>query len=752
MEAIAFKTCAYCGSPSGKDQYCCEGCRTLSQGFRDFSKGSSEFLFLDQANFKSMYRFIGSDCDYQLYVEGMHCSSCIHLIEKLPHYDKSITAARVDFGQSKLFLKVNENFSLSRAVQLLSAMGYKSYFLKPSDENDLNLQKENKALLKKIAVAGACAGNIMLFVIPVYSGLDGNWRTIFNGLSFLLFLPIVFYSGTTFYKSAWAGLKHRIINIDFPITLALLSGFILSTVNLVRGSGHIYYDSTASFIFLILCSRYVLRRIQQKYILSQNLSLSQRHQNFSRLSPAGEEVVSGDDFCEGDIIKVYANQVLPIDGLVESESIYADVSVLNGEPVPRKFEKGMEILAGSKIISDAVLLRVKEIRRHSHLSKLIDQLQSGVWKKSKFVSLTDRCAQVLILSVFSIAILTFLALYDSDPQEAFNRSLALIVLACPCALALGSPLAVALAVKKSYEKGILIKNTDAFEKVLKLKNIFFDKTGTLTGTQLVLTSSVPESLSEKIKQIFVSLEQKSYHPIAFAIREAFPSTKSIPVSDLREIMGKGVCGFIDNHFYECSSDNSYFDSSVISLSLKEDGHTISTLQFENPIRPESRETIANLQKRGMNCFIVSGDLQTRVNDVALVSRLPLGFAHGGMSSIQKQDLIRKYKNTCMIGDGTNDALALQAADVGIAVAGSTLINLQAADVFFTRSSLSSLLELFELAQKAKKVLVRNLIFSLAYNFVGGALAIAGLINPMLAAILMPISSLIILASTLWGLK
>lgn len=752
MNAFSLKACSYCGSPTDQAEYCCAGCEALNQGFIRRTVSLADFAFLDQPNFKKLYHTNSEDFDYQLFVEGIHCSSCVHLIEKLPKYDPSIQAARVDFVHSKLLLKVSHHFSLAKVIQQLSAMGYKAHFLKPYDETNLKQQKENKILLKKMAVAGACAGNIMLFVIPVYAGLDGVLRTIFNWASLLLFLPILFFSGTIFYRNALAGLRLRVFNIDLPISIALLSGFSLSTINLVKGNGAIYYDSTASFIFLILCSRYILKRIQQKLISSYQFEDELASERYTRIIGTDEEFISVDEIRKNDLIKLTSGQILPADGLIESEDALADISVLNGEPLPRKFEKGLTILAGSKMISQNIIVKVSAEPKDTHLATVMNQLRAGIWRKSKFITLTDHCAQFLILSVLTLAVVTFLVLLDHDPQEAFNRALALIVLACPCALALGSPLAIALAVKKAQAKGILIKNTDALEKILKLKNIFFDKTGTLTEPDLKLISSNPPIIADKIKTVLISLEQKSFHPIAFALRKIFHDTRALPVLDHQEISGRGVMGRINSHFYEFGQDRVAVEQSALTLVLKEDGQTLCTLSFENSIRPESKDTVKALKNKGMNCVILSGDSQKRVFEIGAKCDLAIDCAKGNLSAEQKNQFIQMYENTCMIGDGTNDALALQSADVGIAIKGSTPINLQAADILFTRSGLSSLIELFDVAKKAKKVLIRNLAFSLFYNIVGGSLAIMGFISPLVAAILMPVSSLIIILSTLWGLR
>jgi Cu+-exporting ATPase len=266
-------------------KYCCSACEVLDGNFSAPSvKIMDSFSHLDQVNFKSKYQLDSQPFDYELYVEGTHCSSCIHLIEDIPDFDDSVIEARVNFSQSRLLLKVTPKFSLAKLAHLLVSWGYKPHFLEKDSNSSELVHIENRNLLKNLAIAGACAGNIMLFVIPVYSGLNGSLATAFNWMSFVLFLPILLYSGVPFYKGAWNSLRYKTVNVDLPITIAMVSGFLLSTINLVRGSGAIYYDSTASFIFLILCARYFLKRTQQKFVSAiqyQDFFGNQRERHFA---------------------------------------------------------------------------------------------------------------------------------------------------------------------------------------------------------------------------------------------------------------------------------------------------------------------------------------------------------------------------------------------------------------------------------------------------------------------------------------
>jgi Cu2+-exporting ATPase/Cu+-exporting ATPase len=753
MQARSLSQCLYCGTATEGQDYCCRGCETLGKSFGVNSRAVPESnSYLDLENFKTQYHHDSGAYDYALYVEGIHCTNCVNTLEKLPNYDPQIERATVSFGESKLFLKVRASFSLAELTNHLANLGYRAHYLKPF-EPSLGIQdRENKVHLKKLAVAGACAGNIMLFVIPIYAGLEGSWKIAFNWMSFLLFLPILFYSATDFYQGAYQSLKTRSLNIDLPIVVAMWSGFLFSSVNLVRGNGAIYFDSTASFLFLILGARHFLRRIQQKFLNPPTTANLLGPDHYVRLQSSGRELVSSTQLVVHDQLLLTGGQICPADCTILSDGATVDVSVLNGEPLPRRYEKGMLVTSGAKIVSDEVQVRVENRPADSYLERTLAEVKKGMWRKSQFVTTSARWAQRLVAGVFIAAILCFLYFLDQDAQEAFNRSLALLVLACPCALALGTPLAISLALKKAQAKGILIKNADALEKVLGLQNIFFDKTGTLTEPELRLVTWHPTEISEEMKTILISLESRSYHPVAFALRKLWSETPSVPVTNPVDLPGRGVAGLIGAHYYEFGQTSEPNETNFLKLVLKKDGVPLCFLNFENSVRPEAKECIRVLRERGLYVGVLSGDAEARVREVSLACDIPSANAGALLSAEQKRVIVAQHSRTCMIGDGTNDALSLQAADVGIAIKGSTPLNLEAADICFTRGGLTPLIELLDLARYARRVLIRNLSISLIYNLVGAVLAIGGYVSPLMAAILMPLSSFLILTSTLWGLR
>ncbi|MGZ3748390.1 MAG: heavy metal translocating P-type ATPase [Pseudobdellovibrionaceae bacterium] len=734
--------CLYCKTVLNKSQtlFCCAACEALHQlenspdkGIKksSFAQSLEKYKFLDEA-----LHSLSGQSEATFHAEGLHCSSCVHLLERLPEFDANILESRVHFGDSTVQVRVKPHTSWAQVAALIEELGYAPTAIASSEKLLEKQKQENRKSLMRIGVAGACAGNMMLFVVPVYAGLAGTWALFFNWMSFALFLPILLYSALPFYQGAWNFLKYRAVNVDLPIAVAMLSGFSLSTYNLlVSGGGHVYYDSTASFIFLILSSRYLLKRVQQKHLSGDYLlEALQNHQN---LNP-------------GDEITVSPGEKIPTDGILLSPQAEVDMSLFNGESLPQYFREGMLLFAGSTLLSSQILLRVEKTALETRLGKLLQQLRSDSVQKSRFVSLTDKLAQVLIVTVSSIALLFFILYSSVDSTAALERALALIVIACPCALAFGTPLAYGLSLKKAQRQGILIRNSDVFEKLQHIKNIFFDKTGTLTEGRLKL-AQVEENLSEEDQKIILALETQSSHPVAFALRQAWSSVQNLPeVSEHQEVLGEGVTGIIHGTRYSLTRSKELNILDYLAVEYRSEGRLKSHLFFEDPLRSESKSILEKLSSYQLH--ILSGDKLSRVTKVASLCGIPEAHCLAELSPENKLKQIQNSKQSCMIGDGANDSLALKVADVGIAVKGSVDLSLMSADAYFTRGGLQPFLDLLRISQEARRTVRRNLAISLIYNVLGGTLALSGFINPMMAAILMPISSVLIIISSLRGTR
>lgn len=744
--------CLHCGAPSHGERFCCIACRELFEFAPKDLQTDETFSYLDQENFRQQYFQATQEYQYRLYVEGLRCSSCVHLLEKLPLYDASILEARVHFGQSQLLLKTSPSFSLARLMTLLKDWGYEGQFLRANQHSESLQKLENRKALREIGVAGAVAGNIMLFSVSVYAGLSGPWALAFHWISFILFLPLLLFSARSFYQGAWNSLRFRVINVDLSITVALWLGFGLSTFNLVRGNETVYYDSIASFLFLILSARYLLKRIQQVSFGKRDLGELIEQDRYIKIEGGHEAATSVYDLHPGDLIRVEAGQLIPVDGILQSSHAVIDLSLLTGESLPRHYNKSLHIYAGGKNLRSSLLLITTTDYHHSRLAKIVQDVDEGALRKIPLIQLTDRLAQYLIVVVFALALFYFLSHVQENPQDALNRALALIVIACPCALAFSAPLTFGLAVKKAFSKGIAIKNSSIFERIHKAKNIFFDKTGTLTHGHFEMTYSEPEILPLETKQILLSLEQQSYHPLAFSLRGLWDNVAIDRIENLTEIIGVGVTGDYRERHYELQALDQTTHSSSLGLALKEDGKTIARLYFDDPLRAEALHCVNELKKQNLECYLISGDRTDRAAAVANSCGLPPSHVFAELFPEEKAAVVEKYQQTCMIGDGANDALAIRVANIGIAMKGSVPTSVEASDIFFLRGGLQPLLDLRKLSAQCRRILIRNLSISLAYNVSGATLALMGFVNPLLAAILMPISSALIILSSFWGMK
>lgn len=758
----AAEQCLHCHDKVAVGElYCCHACEVLYKVMHEsdfktqlqsLSQNANSYQYLDQPSFEKMYRLTPQARDFLIYVGGLECSSCVHLLEKVSEFYSQISESRVHFSNSTLLVKLTSEAKLSQVMALIEELGYKPKILKSGESVRDQHKVENRKLLMRIGVAGAAAGNMMLYVVPIYSGLKGEMAQTFNWICFALFLPILFYSAVPFYRGAWNSLKHKVISVDLPITIALWLGFSVSTFNLVTKQSEVYFDSTASFMFFILLARYLLRKVQQYYLFQPDFDDLIATEKIERVVGDQSEFIPTNEIKAGDILVIRSQMVIPADGILASEQAHLDLSLLTGESLPQRTFKNMNVFAGTKVFSDSILIEVKSVGSETHLGQLLAKLNSASQIKTDFGLLTDRLSQYLILAVLMTAVLFFAFYLPVSFQQALNRALALIVLACPCALAFGTPLAQGLALRKAKKMGLIIKNSAVLEKILKVENLFFDKTGTLTEGRLYFYQSFPSDLSYHEKEIILGLENISFHPVAQNLRKQWHDVKPIQIHQAKENISEGVEGFYKGDFYQLKASSISSDRGLMQVEFLKNHKRVAYLYFADQLREDAVDIVKQLKKRFSQISILSGDRSAEVLSVAEAVHLSKKQTYIGYSAEQKESLIRKTALSCMIGDGSNDSLALQAADVGIAVSGSTDLSLSHADVYLTESGLKPIVKLITLAEQAQRTIKINIGISLAYNLIGGVLALCGFISPMVAAILMPISSLLLILSTFWGLK
>jgi len=677
----------------------------------------------------------------------------------------------LNMSQNTLFVSLKTPGFFGKVVSTLAALGYKTYPIKSHDEIKHFQKKENHQQLMKLGVAGACAGSIMLYSFSLYAGLKGQMAVVFQYITLAFFLPVFFYCAQPFYMNLWRSLRARRPSIDLPIVLAVVIGFVLSLFNLIRGRQDFYFDSLSMLILLLLASRYLLNRTQQKFLSSSYLLSFFESQICRRWNDVHHayEKVSAHHLNAGDKILVKEGERVPADGEVINDWVNINPSVLTGESLPQKLFKGAKIYAGTQVVSEGAEILIEHTAGSSRIGKILKKVEEQIYNKTPLISLTDKAAQYFTLFILAMGIVFFLVYSFIDVAGAVQRSLALIILACPCALAFATPLAQSLSLKKASKKGYLVKNAESFEKLNKVSDAFFDKTGTLTqGRFEFLRWKSPQGNesdnfipdNETLNAIY-SIEVHSQHPIARTLVKQLEKVcdKKLPVHSLKEISGWGISGTVENNHYKLVSafpvnDNGNEDSEIISstVAIYRNEILVAYACLGDKLRDDAKKTITELKKLGIQSHILSGDKDAPVQNVA--KKLDLGNEriHSGLFPEEKSKIVNKVPNSLMVGDGVNDSLAMSSCSIGIAVQGSVEASLVAADIYSTKEGVFPVLDLTLLSRNTLSIIKRNLIISFIYNFTGGIASVLGYISPLIAAILMPVSSIIIILSTIAGTK
>lgn len=706
----------------------------------------TDFSFLDQEEFLAKYTSQGREDEMRFYIEGLSCGKCVRRLEDLSLTTPGLKKLRVELGSHLAHAEVDRGkLTFGQLAEKIHDLGYNPIPLAPETNSEVLQKTEDRRELIRLGVAAVCAGNIMTFSFASYLGAPPEFFEIFAWLSFVLYLPVVSYVALPFYKGAWNSIKQRQISIDLPMAVASFSGFVFSTVELLRGKSDIYFDSLSGFLFLILVSRWAQKRLQRKFLRPQELTESLRLERVRRVTESGWAWTPVDSLMPGERIFLCAPETLPAEAELVSSSAHFSLAWLSGESKPKTFLRGAIVPAGARLLSGEVHLVAKRPLRETSFGEILKEVQNFSLSSNHIVSLADRWAQWLLGIVFTIA-LVFLAFYWSiSPEDAIQRSLALIILACPCAMAFGTPLALAAALRRSQRRGLVVRSADVFEECAHVNTVFFDKTGTLTESDLNLV--VPsESIPVVYQKVILALENESLHPIAFAFRRAFGvSIRLPPVEGLRETPGIGVSGFVYGKFYELKKNTK--PNGKIGCTLFEDHHPILPFSFQAKLKPRCREVLDDLRARGKKVILLSGDSRQVSEDLGAQLGFKSDEIYSEASPAFKASLVAKTPQSMMVGDGVNDSLAMMRASVGVAVSGGMETALKSADVYLADPSLDGIRSLFEISRHSLALIKQNLTISVIYNSLAGTLALLGYINPFVAALLMPVSSGFILLST-----
>lgn len=775
--------------PGAVEQFCCNGCSMVwqllhAEGLDAFyricqsvdsqplqaNSVVEDCLEFDDPVFQSTYvrRLPNGLSEVRLMLEGMHCAACVWLVEKLPLLCQGVQDCRAQLLSRQVLLRWNqEQLPLSTIARQLSQLGYACH--PSSDTQRATLQrKEMREHLLKLGVAGLCAGNSMLIAFALYGGwFDGishEHETILRWVSAGLGLVALLWPGQTLFRGAWQALRTRTPHMDVSLAIGLAAGGIMGLFNTITGTGEIYFDSLCMLIFVLLIGRFLQYRQQLRAAESLSLLRSLTPRVAYRVRGDAIEKVPTVSLQPADEVEVRVGDLVPADGVVLAGQSTLDQSLLTGESIGVAIHPGGIITAGATNLSSVLRIRVAAIGKNSRIGRLMDLVESASLAQTPVVELANRVSGYFIYLVLTLAAMTLVIWWHAGADVAINHTIALLIVACPCALGLATPMTIAIAQGRAARQKILIRRGDVFELLSRTGLVWLDKTGTITEGRVTLKAWLGDEL---IIPGVMAVEQGIVHPLASSLVKSLESrVSSISTSPCKLQQyhpGLGVEGSVDGHHLHIGSrafmnrHHIAVDSSVeqtvstwlhrgwTPIYIARDGKLVAQAALGDAVRDDAKSCIDALRQAGWQVGILSGDHRSIVQQVAGQLQIPTHLVHGEVSPERKLEIVRKSRSAfgtvVMVGDGVNDAAALADASVGVAVQGGAEVALQAAPVYLGTPGMATLVELMQGSRKTLHAIRRGLIVSLGYNLTAIGLAVAGCITPLVAAILMPISSL-----------
>lgn len=801
--------CSHCGLsvPAGlidaasSTQFCCHGCQTAYGIIRgcgleryyhvrdnaaternSVSSTGKRYRELDDQLFTSLYctPLPNGAMEVELFLEGVHCAACVWLVERLPTIVPGCVACRLDPRRSLVHVTWEPAaVPLSRIAHTLDSLGYAPHPARDAGARVVRRLDDRRTLIR-LGVAGACAGNVMLLALALYAGvfdsMDAPYLHLFRWTSMLISLVSLAWPGSVFFRGAWAALRAGTPHLDVPIAMGLGIGGIWSVISTIRGEGEIYFDSLSVLVFALLVGRWVQKRQQRWASDSVELlfSLTPTSARLVERDANGVETVrdvSIETLGAASIVEVRAGDSIPADGVVTQGQSSVDESLLSGESRPVEVARGDRVAAGAVNLSEVIRVRVEATGEQTRVGKLMRLVEEGASRRAPIISLADRTGNWFVGIMVFLAACTvggWLWVDPAHPERAIGYAAALLIVTCPCGLGLATPLAMTIALGRAAKRGILVKGGDAIERLAKPGQIFLDKTGTLTRGRLALVRWVG---GEAVKPMVAALEATSSHPIALALVRDLSDADSAALKPTwaSQTIGGGIEGEIEGKrvvvgapafvLPRCIEGQDWAAACTRELSgealtpvlVAVDGRVVAAAGLGDPVRADAQDAVVSLRRSGWKVGILSGDHADVVRATARTLGIDDADAHGAVTPEKKVAAIasteRPHGNgpVVMVGDGVNDAAALATADVGIAVHGGAEASLAAADVYLNRPGLGTIAELLAGSRRTMRVIHVMFAASIAYNVLAAGLSMFGYINPILAAVIMPASSLTVVA-------
>ena len=694
--------------------------------------------------------------EMELLVRGAHCGGCLSKIETGIGSLAGVNRARFNLSTARLKVEWSPNRISSREiVTRLSELGYAST---PHVENEEQVQRqfEERSILKAMAVAAFAAMNVMILSVAVWSGgedMSETTRTGFHILSALIALPTVAYSGQVFFRSALANLRQGRANMDVPISLALILACALSLHETVMGYEDTYFDAAVMLLFLLLIGRFLDARLRSRTGDAAHRLAAMQTTSATRIEDDGSlRTLPSQDIVAGDLILVTAGSRFPVDGEIVKGRTDIDAHIATGESQPVSATVGARVYSGSLNLTGPVEVRVLAAHEDSFLSEVRDLVEFGQQSRGRYVRLADKVARAYVPIVHSLALLTFLGwwIIGGEMRPAILNAIAVLIITCPCALGLAVPAVQIVTTGRMFSKGILVKSGDALERLVEIDGIVFDKTGTITNGRPELTNWA--EIADDHLSIAKALTSQSRHPYSLAL-QSLPVPPADGITKVEEVPGRGLSAEYEDQPVRFGSarwlgiDAPTQEGSYSFLQVG-DAPPVA-FKFSDTVRSDATASVEELKEMGLSVSLLSGD------DPAVTQRIAqsvgLDQASGGVLPAQKAEAMALGK-TLMVGDGINDAPALANAHASIAMASASDISRASSDMIIQQDRLSLVPEAIRLSRLALRRIRENLGLAILYNLLAIPLAVAGLVNPLIAALAMSGSSLLVTSNALRMLR
>ncbi|MGW8169036.1 MAG: heavy metal translocating P-type ATPase [Sulfurovaceae bacterium] len=766
--------------------FCCHGCQGVyhllrSEGLDTFydklgattltpptNTLQDDLEKFDLDGFRNKYVKIRPDGtnEINLIIEGIHCSACVWLNEKVLHKTDGIIEATINYTNNKAkVIWDNEVINLSQIIQTIRSIGYDAFPYDPALQEE-RATKTRRDYYARILVAVFGMMNIMWIAVAQYagyfSGIEQKFKDILNVAEFVLATPVLFYSGWVFFRGAYFGYRNRIINMDTLVATGATLAYIYSIYSMISKHGEVYFDSVVMIITFVLVGKYLEVLSKKHAVDTLDMLTSTIPTEVMIVNNGVKSLIAVENIAIGDIIEVKSGEKIVIDGIITEGAGSFDESSLTGESVPVHKQNGNTILSGSICLDSVVRYKATKDASNSLLHSIVTLLEESVTKKPKIEQLANSISGYFSAIILTIAIATFMGwyLYDGNFEKALIISISVIVIACPCALGLATPMATLVGISVSAKRGILFKEASFLETMAKSTMVAIDKTGTITeGKPSVINAVIHREFDHNL---LYSLVASSNHPISKGIKkyleEQNDNLKELKLKEIQTLQAKGAIAKYDTHSL-AGGNKVLMEEFGITTTLSSkhslyffaiDGMLIASFELSDKLRNGAKEAIAKLKSMNLKISMLTGDHALSANTIA--KEAGIDDIHDNLLPQDKASLIDKFHDksdiVIMVGDGINDSIALAKADIAIAMGSGADIAISVSDVVLLDEKPQKITEAYRISKRTYQAIKENLGFSIIYNVIAVPLAVMGFVYPLVAALSMSLSSLIVVGNSI----